>query len=75
MGTPLMMVTPNFALAFFGYGLGKVGVTKLFPGELTPTKMFLAGGFSGAMCTFLICPVERIKCLLQVTKKNHSKWL
>lgn len=33
---------------------------------MTPVKMFLAGGFSGAMCTFVVCPVERIKCLLQV---------
>lgn len=67
MATPTMMVTPNFALAFFGYGLGKTGVNKLMPGELTPAKMFLAGGFSGAACTFINTPVERIKCLLQVT--------
>ncbi|XP_037025335.1 mitochondrial carnitine/acylcarnitine carrier protein-like [Bradysia coprophila] len=66
MGTPIMMVTPNFALAFFGYGLGKTGISKLWPGEMTPIKMFFAGGFSGAMCTFLVCPVERIKCLLQI---------
>ncbi|KAJ6647772.1 Mitochondrial carnitine/acylcarnitine carrier protein [Pseudolycoriella hygida] len=73
MATPLMMVTPNFALAFFGYGLGKAAITKLFPGELTPMKMFVAGGFSGAMCTFLICPVERIKCLLQIQASSAPK--
>lgn len=66
MGTPILMVTPNFALAFFGYGVGKTGISKLWPGEMTPIKMFLAGGFSGAMCTFVVCPVERIKCLLQI---------
>lgn len=62
-----LLLTPVIIMSFTGYGLGKVGINKLLPGELTPMKMFLAGGFSGAMCTFLICPVERIKCLLQVT--------
>lgn len=61
-----MMVTPNYAVLFFSYGLGKTGVNHLIPGEFTPTKMFLAGAFSGAMYTFTICPVERVKCLLQV---------
>lgn len=67
MAVPIMMVTPNYAVLFFSYGLGKSGINKLMPGEMTPTKLFLAGAFSGAMYTFTICPVERIKCLLQVT--------
>ncbi len=66
MGAPLMMVTPNYAVLFFSYGLGKTGVSKLMPGELTPPKLFLAGAFAGAMYTVTICPVERVKCLLQV---------
>lgn len=67
MAAPTMMVTPNYAVLFFSYGLGKTGINKLMPGEMTPAKLFLAGAFSGAMYTFTICPVERIKCLLQVT--------
>jgi len=66
MGAPTMMVTPNFAVLFFSYGFGKKGVNQLMPGEFTPTKMFIAGAFAGAMYTFTICPVERVKCLLQI---------
>lgn len=67
MAAPTAMVTPNYAVLFFGYGLGKTCVNTLMPGELTPVKLFLAGAFSGALYTFTICPVERVKCLLQVT--------
>lgn len=74
MGVPTVMIAPNFAVLFFSYGFGKTGVNKLIPGEFTPSKMFLAGAFSGAMYTFTICPVERIKCLLQVTKMITNSW-
>lgn len=73
MGAPLTMVTPNYAVLFFSYGLGKTGVNKLMPGELTPIKLFSAGAFSGFMYGFTICPVERIKCLLQVYFKDAFK--
>lgn len=66
MGAPAMMITPNYAVLFFSYGLGKTGVNKLMPGELTPVKLFMAGAFAGAMYAVTICPVERVKCLLQV---------
>lgn len=72
MGAPLMMVTPNYAVLFFSYGLGKTGINQLVPGEFTPIKMFLAGAFSGAMYTFTICPVERVKCLLQVIDNTEN---
>jgi len=70
MGTPLVMVTPMFALGFFTYGLGKRIVTKVSNSPantlLSPVQLFLAGAFSGTVATFFVAPVERIKCLLQV---------
>ncbi|KAG4072012.1 hypothetical protein HA402_010949 [Bradysia odoriphaga] len=66
MAAPTTMITPNYAVLFFSYGLGKTGVSKLMPGELTPVKLFMSGAFAGAMYTFTICPVERVKCLLQI---------
>jgi len=73
MATPVMMVTPLFALAFFGFGLGKKIVQTVQPGDLTPTKLFVAGGISGFVTTFAVAPVERIKCLLQIQLGQKSQ--
>ena len=71
MGTPLVMVTPLFALAFFGYGMGKRVVTyaSSTPANtlLSPVQLFCAGAISGTVTSVVVAPVERIKCLLQVT--------
>ncbi len=77
MGTPLVMVTPLFALGFFGYGIGKDIVSYLAPKEdeekriregamMSPLQLFTAGAISSCFTTLVVCPVERIKCLLQV---------
>jgi solute carrier family 25 carnitine/acylcarnitine transporter 20/29 len=76
MGTPLLMVSPMFALGFFTYGLGKkiATYTSSAPANtlLTPTQLFCAGAFSGTIASFVVAPVERIKCLLQVQVNEGS---
>lgn len=72
MAAPAAMVSPNYAVLFFSYGLGKTAVSKLMPGESTPIKLFMAGSFAGASYAFTICPVERVKCLLQVHTNGND---
>jgi len=75
MASPLLMVTPIFALGFFGYSVGKKVVTYVSPtqekGEMhSPLQLFSAGAISSFFTVLVITPVERIKCLLQVQTEN-----
>jgi solute carrier family 25 carnitine/acylcarnitine transporter 20/29 len=88
MGTPLLMVTPLFALSFFGYGLGKTVIAKVtdktpnpqgkppLQGQkavlAAPSHLFCAGAISSCLTTFIVTPVERIKCLLQVQTQSGA---
>ncbi|KAL1123974.1 hypothetical protein AAG570_001744 [Ranatra chinensis] len=65
MGAPLAGVAPIFAISFFGFGVGK-RLLQEGDEELTPTKLFAAGAFSGIFTTVIMAPGERIKCLLQI---------
>ena len=75
MATPVAVVTPSFALGFFGYGLGKHWATK-YHGDpnrpLSLTDYFWAGAFSGIFTTIAMAPGERIKCLLQIQQGRGS---
>jgi len=77
MASPLVMVTPIFALGFFGYSIGKKVVTHVSPKQEkgtaemhSPLQLFSAGAISSCFTVFVITPVERIKCLLQVQTEN-----
>lgn len=65
MGTPLVAVSPIFALCFFGYGVGR----KIFNVDSPDNKylrVFAAGTFAGLVTTVITAPGERVKCLLQI---------
>ncbi|XP_045063003.1 mitochondrial carnitine/acylcarnitine carrier protein-like isoform X1 [Coregonus clupeaformis] len=66
MGAPLASVAPMMAISFFGFGLGKQLLQPDPTKTLMPTQLFLSGCLAGVFTTVIVCPGERIKCLLQV---------
>lgn len=70
MSTPLVGVTPIFAVCFWGYDVGKQLARTLWnvhpEEELKMSHILFAGGFSAIPATALMTPTERIKCLLQI---------
>lgn len=70
MATPLVGVTPIFAICFWGYDMGQRLSRKIWnihPDEkLGMTQILFAGGFSAIPATAFMTPTERIKCLLQI---------
>uniref|UniRef100_A0A4W5LS89 Uncharacterized protein n=1 Tax=Hucho hucho TaxID=62062 RepID=A0A4W5LS89_9TELE len=71
MGAPLASVAPMMAISFFGFGLGKQLLQPDPTKTLMPTQLFLSGCLAGVFTTVIVCPGERVKCLLQV-KLLHS---
>jgi solute carrier family 25 (mitochondrial carnitine/acylcarnitine transporter), member 20/29 len=79
MSSPLVGVTPMYALCFFGYGVGK----KIFCqdqkadpqnlSELRLHRIALAGATSAVFSTPILAPLERVKCVLQVRGKELGK--
>lgn len=66
MATPLVGVTPMYAITFFGYSLGKKLQTPHSTGQYGPLQIYNAGMLSAMFTTALNGPGERVKCLLQV---------
>ncbi|XP_064877097.1 mitochondrial carnitine/acylcarnitine carrier protein-like isoform X2 [Oncorhynchus nerka] len=66
MGAPLASVAPMMAISFFGFGLGKQLLQPDSTKTLMPTQLFLSGCLAGVFTTVIVCPGERVKCLLQV---------
>jgi len=64
--TPLVGVTPIYALCFLGFGVGKKLQTKDPNEELTLLQIGNAGLLAGVFTTVIMAPGERIKCLLQL---------
>lgn len=70
MFTPLLASSPVFALSFMGFGIGKK-MQQSHPDEaLGPSRLAVAGMFSGLVTTVVMAPNERIKCLLQVQQAS-----
>ncbi|KAI3647423.1 hypothetical protein MP228_007644 [Amoeboaphelidium protococcarum] len=69
MATPLIFVTPMYAVCFWGYEMGRKLSVKLWNSKpadpLTLSQVSFAGGFSAVPTTFLMTPIERIKVILQ----------
>jgi solute carrier family 25 carnitine/acylcarnitine transporter 20/29 len=76
MATPLIFVTPLYAVCFWGYDLGQKMLryidNKPFPEPLSLTEISIAGGFSAFPTTALMTPIERIKVLLQTQKPDAA---
>lgn len=72
LATPLIGVTPMYAITFFGYSLGLKLQTAPDKSKYTPIQIYKAGMLSAALTTALNGPGERIKCLLQVQAANPN---
>lgn len=66
MATPLIGISPIYAICFFGFGVGKKLQTTDVKQELTLPQIWNAGMVAGVFTTVIMVPGERIKCLLQI---------
>lgn len=66
MITPLVGITPIYAICFLGFGIGKKLQTKDPDTPLTLLQIGNAGMLAGVFTTVIMAPGERIKCLLQI---------
>jgi len=66
MTTPLVGITPIYAICFLGFGIGKKLQMKDPNEELTLLQIGNAGMLAGVFTTVIMAPGERIKCLLQI---------
>ena len=73
MLTPIIGVTPMYALCFFGYGVGRNLQLKNPNDRLTYFQTFNAGLLAGFFTTTIMAPGERIKCLLQIQSSSKNK--
>ncbi|KAF9285689.1 mitochondrial carrier domain-containing protein [Linnemannia elongata] len=76
MSTPLVGVTPIFAVSFWAYDLGKK-IVHAIPGreprDLNLAEFAFAGFFSAVPTTLLMSPTERIKVILQTQGSGVNK--
>ncbi|KAF9436121.1 carnitine transporter [Entomortierella beljakovae] len=76
MATPLVSVTPIFAVSFWGYDMGKKIVYGVTPGrksqDLSIPELAFAGFFSAVPMTFLMAPSERVKIILQTQTATNK---
>ncbi|TID28339.1 hypothetical protein CANINC_002516 [Pichia inconspicua] len=76
VSSPLLGVTPMFAVSFWGYDLGKRLVLARRgkdPSEpLTISEISAAGFFSAIPTTLIAAPFERIKVVMQIDKGNPT---
>lgn len=81
VSSPLLAVTPAFAVSFWSCDLAKNvlveyeherGNTHATKDNLSIAQVGLAGAFSGLPLACIFGPSERIKCLLQVDKSRYS---
>jgi len=66
MVTPLIGITPIYAICFLGFGVGKKLQTSDPSQPLTLPQIWNAGMVAGVATTIIMVPGERIKCLLQI---------
>ncbi|KAJ1643948.1 mitochondrial ornithine carrier protein [Coemansia asiatica] len=65
--SPLVGAMAENAIAFYAYNrIQSVIRTVTGAQDLNLGHLFLSGGISGAICAFVISPVELVKCKLQV---------
>lgn len=78
MAAPLTGVTPIFAVAFWGYDLGKQMIMSAkglkSKDELTLMDFAVAGAISAVPTTAIMTPGERIKCVLQIQSAENARF-
>ncbi|XP_072026179.1 mitochondrial carnitine/acylcarnitine carrier protein-like [Amphiura filiformis] len=71
---PLLSSVPWTAATFAGYTVGEQlfeSISAQPPGQFS-NKKFLIGGFAaGFFSSFIACPIDRVKCLLQAQTKSR----
>lgn len=71
MSSPLVGVTPMFAVSFWGYAMGKKIVYAATGGDqnrvLTIGELAIAGALSAVPMAYVAAPVERVKVLMQAS--------
>ncbi|KAI9206744.1 mitochondrial carrier domain-containing protein [Polychytrium aggregatum] len=76
MMSPLVGVTPMFALSFWAYEVGQQLVYAATPNrkskDLTLTEFAIAGAFSAIPTTIVTTPMERIKVIMQTQDANPN---
>lgn len=72
MATPIVGVTPMYAVCFFSFTMGKKLQQKSEDHVFTLKELFLSGALAGLSTTVILAPGERVKCLLQVQNANPS---
>lgn len=91
VASPLLAVTPAFAISFWSCDLAKTALVdferrrqsssnssnnfSFTQQDLSIGQVAAAGGFSGVPMAMVIGPSERIKCLMQVDKLRYSGFL
>ncbi|GMM29273.1 carnitine:acyl carnitine antiporter [Martiniozyma asiatica (nom. inval.)] len=74
--SPLLGVTPMFAVSFWGYDVGK-RLVLMFRGkspdlEMTIKEISIAGALSAIPTTLIAAPFERVKVVMQTDKGGSS---
>ncbi|KAJ2555794.1 mitochondrial ornithine carrier protein [Coemansia sp. RSA 1933] len=68
--SPLVGAMAENAIAFYAYNRLQTVIRMVTKtpenAELSLPQLFVSGGLSGALCAFVISPVELVKCKLQV---------
>ncbi|RKP03556.1 hypothetical protein CXG81DRAFT_9402 [Caulochytrium protostelioides] len=76
MASPLIGVTPMFALSFWSYDVGQQIVYRATPNRsarnLSMYEIAFAGGFSAIPTTIVTTPMERVKVVLQTQGQNAA---
>lgn len=72
MATPIIGVTPMYAICFFSFTMGKKLQQKTEDHVYSLKELFCAGALAGLSTTVILAPGERVKCLLQVQNANPS---
>lgn len=72
MLTPIIGVTPMYAICFFSFTMGKKLQQKSEDHIFSLKELFLSGALAGLSTTVILAPGERVKCLLQVQNANPS---
>lgn len=72
MATPIVGVTPMYAICFLSFTVGKKLQQKEENHVFNLRELFFAGALAGLSTTVILAPGERVKCLLQVQNANPS---
>ncbi|XP_072026260.1 congested-like trachea protein [Amphiura filiformis] len=70
---PLLSSIPWTAATFIGYTVGErlfESMSSLPPRQFSNQKVVIAGFSAGFFSSFIACPIDRVKCLLQAQTKS-----